>query len=63
VLEVSDGETPRSLTARPLACARVEFDPQPALGEDEDETSEKWVALRANKFNGEAKACWRVDLQ
>ncbi|KAJ1452197.1 hypothetical protein M885DRAFT_608547, partial [Pelagophyceae sp. CCMP2097] len=66
VHEVSDGETPRtsrSLTARSLACARVEFDPQPALGEDEDETSEKWVALHANKFNGEAKGCWRVDLQ
>jgi hypothetical protein len=66
VLQVSDGETPRSArstTALPKSFARVEFDAQPALGEAADETTEKWVALRANKFNGQAKCCWRLDLQ
>jgi len=65
VLEVSDGETPRtprSLTAMPLSYARVEFEPQSVLGENENEVTEKWVALTARKFNGEAKGCWRLYL-
>ena len=40
--------------------ARVAFDAQTALGETEP--TEKWVALRPNKFNGKAKNCWRLDL-
>ena len=40
--------------------ARVEYDAQPALGEDEQ--TENWVALRTNKFSGDAAHCWRLDL-
>jgi len=63
VHEVSDGSKPkggRSKKKWAAGFARVEYDAQPALGEDE--TTESWVALRANKFNGNAKGCWRLDL-
>ena len=46
--------------SRGLGFARVAFDAQTALGETEP--TEKWVALRPNKFNGKAKNCWRLDL-
>ena len=36
------------------------LDAQPALGEHEP--TESWVALRPNKFNGDARCCWRLDL-
>jgi hypothetical protein len=63
VRQVSDGTAAkggRSKKNWEAGFARVEFDVQPSLGEDEP--TEKWVALRLNKFNGDAKNCWRLDL-
>ena len=40
--------------------ARILWDAQPALGDHEP--TESWVALRPNKFNGDARCCWRLDL-
>ena len=63
VKQVSDGSVPRGGRSKKkydVGFARVVFDAQPALGETEP--TEKWVALRPNKFNGNAKNCWRLDL-
>ena len=63
VEQVSDGTVPKGPRAK--AChqagfARILWDAQPALGEHEP--TESWVALRPNKFNGDARCCWRLDL-
>ena len=63
VKQVSDGSVPRGARSKKkydVGFARVAFDAQTALGETEP--TEKWVALRPNKFNGKAKNCWRLDL-
>ena len=63
VQQVSDGSVPRGARSKKkydVGFARVSFDAQTALGETEP--TEKWVALRPNKFNGKAKNCWRLDL-
>ena len=63
VEQVSDGTVrkgPRAKACHAAGFARILWDAQPALGEHEP--TESWVALRPNKFNGDAKCCWRLDL-
>ena len=63
VEQVSDGTVrkgPRAKACHQAGFARILWDAQPALGEHEP--TESWVALRPNKFNGDAKCCWRLDL-
>ena len=63
VEQVSDGTVrkgPRAKACHAAGFARILWDAQPALGEHEP--TESWVALRPNKFNGDARCCWRLDL-
>ena len=63
VEQVSDGTVrkgPRAKACHQAGFARILWDAQPALGEHEP--TESWVALRPNKFNGDARCCWRLDL-
>ena len=67
VREVSDGTVAKVLKKGGASktqkwgagFARVEYDPQTALGEEDP--TEQWVTLRPNKFNGDGKNCWRLD--
>ena len=63
VKQVSDGTVAkggRSKKNWAEGYARIEFDAQPMLGDEEP--TEEWVLLRPNKWNRTASGCWRLDL-
>ncbi|EGB01843.1 hypothetical protein AURANDRAFT_69441 [Aureococcus anophagefferens] len=70
VKQVSDGtvrnfnlqrrKDPPAKACYQASSARILWDAQPAFGEHEP--TESWVALRPNKFNGDRRSCWRLDL-